>query len=268
MIIAPAVAPPRFIAAESFRSRSPIACCTANEPMVAAWPQLRPGFTSRPSRSLADRPASSSARRIASTAKPTALGPYTLPCSVMPKPAIAVFARSEAMCAFYGSDACDLKPSSCAGSACVRARLRSCAGRARVRAPPLGFADPASCVRRPAHACGTRCGTRCGARTRARPTVARREGTVTPREDRIGTSPLRFRDFRLMWAGFFVSQVGTQMQVVAVAWQVYQLTGDPLALGAIGLARVLPVARARGVRRHVRRRRRPAPHAARVRRAR
>ena len=56
-----------------------------------------------------------------------------------------------------------------------------------------------------------------------------------------GTSPLRFRDFRLMWGGFFVSQVGTQMQVVAVAWQVYQLTGDPLALGAIGLARVLPV---------------------------
>ena len=56
-----------------------------------------------------------------------------------------------------------------------------------------------------------------------------------------GPSPLRFRDFRLMWGGFFVSQVGTQMQVVAVAWQVYQLTGDPLALGAIGLARVLPV---------------------------
>lgn len=55
------------------------------------------------------------------------------------------------------------------------------------------------------------------------------------------TSPLRFRDFRLLWAGFFVSQVGTQMQVVAVAWQVYQLTGDPLALGAIGLARVVPV---------------------------
>jgi MFS family permease len=61
------------------------------------------------------------------------------------------------------------------------------------------------------------------------------------KEDRLGSSPLRFRDFRLMWIGFFVSQVGTQMQVVAVAWQVYQLTGDPLALGAIGLARVLPV---------------------------
>lgn len=60
-------------------------------------------------------------------------------------------------------------------------------------------------------------------------------------QDRLGTSPLKYRDFRLMWAGFFVSQVGTQMQVVAVAWQVYQLTGDPLALGAIGLARVLPI---------------------------
>ncbi len=59
-----------------------------------------------------------------------------------------------------------------------------------------------------------------------------------PRE---ATSPLRFRDFKLMWGGFFVSQIGTQMQVVAVAWQVYQLTGDPLALGAIGLARVVPV---------------------------
>jgi MFS family permease len=56
-----------------------------------------------------------------------------------------------------------------------------------------------------------------------------------------GTSPLQFREFRLIWVGFFVSQVGTQMQMVAVAWQVYQLTGDPLALGAIGLARVLPV---------------------------
>jgi len=62
---------------------------------------------------------------------------------------------------------------------------------------------------------------------------------MTPAER--GQSPLRYRDFRLLWAGFFVSQVGTQMQVVAVAWQVYQLTGDPLALGAIGLARVLPV---------------------------
>ena len=54
-------------------------------------------------------------------------------------------------------------------------------------------------------------------------------------------SPLRYRDFRLLWIGFFVSQVGSQMQIVAVAWQVYRLTNDPLALGGLGLARVLPV---------------------------
>lgn len=54
-------------------------------------------------------------------------------------------------------------------------------------------------------------------------------------------SPLRHRDFALLWAGFFVSQIGSQMQIVAVAWQVYRLTNDPLALGALGLARVLPV---------------------------
>src|SRR5690554_18361 len=109
MIIAPAVAPPRFIAADRRRSLRPSACCSANEPMVAAWPQVSPGLTSRPSRSCASRPASSSASRTASTAKPTALGPYTLPCSVMPSPAIATFAVRDAMCALYGSDDPDLK---------------------------------------------------------------------------------------------------------------------------------------------------------------
>jgi len=69
------------------------------------------------------------------------------------------------------------------------------------------------------------------------PAAARRRMNDVAR----GTSPLQFRDFRLVWIGFFVSQFGTQMQVVAVSWQVYQLTGDPLALGAIGLARILPV---------------------------
>lgn len=54
-------------------------------------------------------------------------------------------------------------------------------------------------------------------------------------------SPLGHRDFALLWAGFFVSQVGSQMQIVAVAWQAWRLSGDPLALGGLGLARVLPV---------------------------
>ena len=46
-----------------------------------------------------------------------------------------------------------------------------------------------------------------------------------------GGSPLAHRDFALLWAGFFVSQLGSQMQVVAVSWQAWRLSGDPLALG-------------------------------------
>lgn len=58
---------------------------------------------------------------------------------------------------------------------------------------------------------------------------------------------LRHRDFRLLWMGQLVSTAGSQMRIVAVNWQVYQLARadgriDPaLALGLIGLARVVPL---------------------------
>jgi MFS family permease len=54
-------------------------------------------------------------------------------------------------------------------------------------------------------------------------------------------APFRSRDFSLLWFGSFVSQAGSQMQVVAVSWQVYELTKNPLALGAIGVARIVPL---------------------------
>lgn len=54
-------------------------------------------------------------------------------------------------------------------------------------------------------------------------------------------SALRHRDFRLLFWGQLVSLTGSQMQQVAVAWQLYMLTRSPLALGTLGLARVLPV---------------------------
>jgi MFS family permease len=54
------------------------------------------------------------------------------------------------------------------------------------------------------------------------------------------TAALKHRDFRLLWAGQFVSTLGTQMQNVALGWQVYLLTGDPLQLGALGLVRAIP----------------------------
>ncbi|MBI1802320.1 MAG: MFS transporter, partial [Chloroflexi bacterium] len=52
---------------------------------------------------------------------------------------------------------------------------------------------------------------------------------------------LRYRDFRLLWCGQLISMSGTQMQRVAIAWHVFLLTHDPLALGLIGLFRVMPI---------------------------
>jgi MFS family permease len=52
---------------------------------------------------------------------------------------------------------------------------------------------------------------------------------------------LRHRDFRLLWLSQLVSLTGSQMQTVALHWHVYLLTRSPLALGALGLTRVLPI---------------------------
>ena len=52
---------------------------------------------------------------------------------------------------------------------------------------------------------------------------------------------LKFRDFRLLWLGLLISRIGSEMQVVAVAWHIYLLTSSPFSLGLIGLARFLPV---------------------------
>lgn len=49
------------------------------------------------------------------------------------------------------------------------------------------------------------------------------------------------RDFTLLWLGNLVSLTGNEMSRTAVAWQLYQLTGDPLALGMIGAARLIPL---------------------------
>lgn len=49
------------------------------------------------------------------------------------------------------------------------------------------------------------------------------------------------RDFRLYILARFLTIVGGQMQSVAVGWQVYTLTGDPLHLGWVGLAQFLPM---------------------------
>jgi len=51
---------------------------------------------------------------------------------------------------------------------------------------------------------------------------------------------LGYPDFsRFLFARFF-STLAVQMQSVAVGWQVYAITHDPLDLGFIGLAQFMP----------------------------
>jgi MFS family permease len=52
---------------------------------------------------------------------------------------------------------------------------------------------------------------------------------------------LRHRDFRNLALGQLLSNAGTQMQHVAVVWQLYLVTRSPLALGLLGFFRVAPV---------------------------
>jgi MFS family permease len=48
------------------------------------------------------------------------------------------------------------------------------------------------------------------------------------------------RDFSLYLAARFLGTLAVQMQTVAVGWQVYEVTRDPLDLGLIGLSQFLP----------------------------
>lgn len=69
---------------------------------------------------------------------------------------------------------------------------------------------------------------------------------------------LQYRDFRLLWLGQLISITGTQMQIVAVDWHIYELLkgktfmlslfgwdiplqAQALGLGTLGLMRVFPI---------------------------
>jgi MFS family permease len=52
---------------------------------------------------------------------------------------------------------------------------------------------------------------------------------------------LRYRGFRLLWVGLAISIAGSQMQVWSILWHIRTLTDQPIALGGVGLARILPV---------------------------
>ena len=69
---------------------------------------------------------------------------------------------------------------------------------------------------------------------------------------------LHFRDYRIFWVGLFVSVIGSQMQLIAVNWHIFELLrgqtftltlfgrtidlgAEALGLGTLGLVRVIPI---------------------------
>src|SRR5712671_3507280 len=54
-------------------------------------------------------------------------------------------------------------------------------------------------------------------------------------------SALRHRNFRLFFAGQFISLAGTWMQNTAQGWLVYQLTGSKLLLGLVAAVGSAPM---------------------------
>jgi MFS family permease len=57
---------------------------------------------------------------------------------------------------------------------------------------------------------------------------------------RSSRAAFHYRDFRFFQTARFLTVVATEMQAVAVAWQVYEVTRRPLDLGLVGLAQFLP----------------------------
>ena len=51
----------------------------------------------------------------------------------------------------------------------------------------------------------------------------------------------KFRDYRLFTIGRLVLSVGSQMQTVAIGWELYERTNSAIVLGGVGLAQVLPM---------------------------
>lgn len=53
-------------------------------------------------------------------------------------------------------------------------------------------------------------------------------------------NPLSLPDYRRYWLSRVATTIATQIQVVAVGWQMYEITGSALALGLVGLFQFAP----------------------------
>jgi MFS family permease len=62
-------------------------------------------------------------------------------------------------------------------------------------------------------------------------------GAATP-HDPYGA--FRIPAYRAYILGWFIASIGTRVQSIAIGWEMYQRTGEPLSLGLVGLAQALP----------------------------
>src|SRR5882757_324705 len=51
---------------------------------------------------------------------------------------------------------------------------------------------------------------------------------------------LRYRNYRLFFAGQTISLIGTWLQLTALPWLVYRLTSSPFLLGLVGFLSQIP----------------------------
>ncbi|HEX6219467.1 MAG TPA: MFS transporter, partial [Acidimicrobiia bacterium] len=65
---------------------------------------------------------------------------------------------------------------------------------------------------------------------------------ITPRQFFVDITPLRQSvPFRWLFGGLSLSWMGRQLTVVAVPYQVFELTGSTFLVGALGLAQLVPL---------------------------
>jgi predicted MFS family arabinose efflux permease len=75
-----------------------------------------------------------------------------------------------------------------------------------------------------------------------RTTTRRARAASMARRAVLDLTPLRTsREFRLLWFGEVISHTGRHITVVALPFQVWELTHSPLAVGLIGLVQVVPL---------------------------
>jgi MFS family permease len=53
-------------------------------------------------------------------------------------------------------------------------------------------------------------------------------------------SPLRHRDFRILWTGMTISLIGDGIFLIAIAWESYSLWNTPAALSIVGIGMTVP----------------------------